>query len=149
MTTSWITRSLVLAGITALAGCHKEAPPQAPPAPGPAPSDGSQTSRGDTTSGGDTPAAGSGSNAAPGPRCATDADCVVSCAREGDCCDQLCPPCDQAFHREALGALQQWRAERCAAASCPVAKCMAPKEDSVARCSAGQCVAERVPRAAQ
>ncbi|WP_437680893.1 hypothetical protein [Sorangium sp. So ce131] len=155
MKTSWITRSLVLAAAFALAGCHKEAPAQAPPAPGPAPSDGSTPSGGDSRSGADDTAggsdtsSGSGSNAAQGPRCATDADCVVSCAREGDCCDQLCPPCDQAFHREALKALESWRAERCAAASCPVAKCMAPKEDSIARCSAGQCVAERVPRAAQ
>ena len=77
--------------------------------------------------------------------CQTDADCVVSCARPQECCDQLCPPCDQAFHKDALAAHEAWRAQSCAATSCPVAKCMAPTEDSVARCSAGTCIVERVP----
>ena len=81
--------------------------------------------------------------------CETDADCVVSCARPQECCDQLCPPCDQAFHRDALAAHETWRSQNCAATSCPVAKCMAPTQDSVARCSAGTCTVERVPHVEQ
>ncbi|XXX80161.1 hypothetical protein WMF30_15455 [Sorangium sp. So ce134] len=137
---------LVLVALAGLAGCHKEAPAQAPPPVDAAPrtqdpAAGTGAPAGDGS--GATP--GDGSNATTEPRCEADADCVVSCAKVGQCCDQLCPPCDQAYHRDALAALQQWRAARCAAESCPVAKCMAPKEDSVARCKAGQCVVERVP----
>ncbi|WP_437489613.1 hypothetical protein WME75_11045 [Sorangium sp. So ce1014] len=143
-----LSPALVLVGLAGLAGCHKEAPAQAPPAVDAMP----RTQDPATT--GASPADGSGapadgSGAATEPRCEADADCVASCARAGQCCDQLCPPCDQAFHRDALAALQQWRAASCAAESCPVAKCMAPKEDSVARCKAGQCVVERVPHVEQ
>jgi hypothetical protein len=80
--------------------------------------------------------------------CQGDSDCIISCAQQGECCDQLCPPCNQAFHRDALAAHEQWRTASCAATSCPVAKCMAPTEETVARCSAGQCVVERRPLAA-
>jgi hypothetical protein len=90
-----------------------------------------------------------GGSAAGTHTCQTDADCVVSCARPQECCDQLCPPCDQAFHKDALAAHEAWRSESCAATSCPVAKCMAPTEDSVARCAAGTCTVERVPHAEQ
>lgn len=77
--------------------------------------------------------------------CTTDDDCVVSCAREADCCDQLCGPCEQAFNVADMEGLEAWRAERCAATSCPVAKCMAPTEETFARCDAGTCVVERRP----
>ncbi|WP_438009576.1 hypothetical protein WME89_13395 [Sorangium sp. So ce321] len=140
MNTSSLSRSLALVTLSCLASCHNEAPAQAPAQSTPT----AVTSATPTDPG---TAAGDGSGAASGPRCETDADCVVSCARTEDCCDQLCPPCDQAFHRDALAALQQWRAQSCAAVSCPVAKCMAPKEDSVARCASGQCLVQRVPRA--
>ncbi|MGK3991639.1 hypothetical protein WME99_51820 [Sorangium sp. So ce136] len=139
-----LSLSLALVALPCLAGCHNEAPAQAPGQATPTTS----TTPTEVTSDTGT-AAGDGSGAASGPRCETDADCVVSCARAGDCCDQLCPPCDQAFHRDELAALQQWRSQSCAAVSCPVAKCMAPKEDSVARCAAGQCLVQRVPRAAE
>ncbi|WP_437727000.1 hypothetical protein [Sorangium sp. So ce861] len=155
MNLSSLSRPLVLVVLAGLAGCHKEAPAQAPPPADPAPRTQDPTAGTGAPAGdGSRAPAGDGSSAAPGdgssaaatePRCEADADCVVSCARVGQCCDQLCPPCDQAYHRDALAALQQWRAARCAAESCPVAKCMAPKEDSVARCKAGQCVVERVP----
>ncbi|XXT22681.1 hypothetical protein WME94_14115 [Sorangium sp. So ce429] len=137
MNTSSLSLSLALVALACLAGCHKDAPTSTTPT---AVTPASPTDPGT--------AAGDGSGAASGPRCETDADCVVSCARAGDCCDQLCPPCDQAFHRDELAALQQWRSQSCAAVSCPVAKCMAPQEDSVARCAAGQCLVQRVPRAA-
>ncbi|WP_437592410.1 hypothetical protein [Sorangium sp. So ce1000] len=165
MKISLLSRSLVLAGLAALAGCTQEPAAQAPPGTEPAPT--AQAPQGaeaaptaqapqgaeaaPTTQApqgaeaAPTAQAPQGTGAAPEPRCEADADCVVSCARAGQCCDQLCPPCNQAFHRDALAALQQWRAASCAAASCPVAKCMAPKEDSVARCKAGACVVERVP----
>jgi hypothetical protein len=78
-------------------------------------------------------------------QCQGDSDCIISCAQQGECCDQLCPPCNQAFHRDALAAHEQWRTASCAATSCPVAKCMAPTEETVARCAGGQCVVERRP----
>ncbi|KYF70248.1 hypothetical protein BE17_36935 [Sorangium cellulosum] len=131
--------SLALVALACLAGCRNEAPAQSAPPTSTTPTAVTSASPTDT---------GDGSGAASSPRCETDADCVVSCARPADCCDQLCPPCDQAFHRDELAALQQWRAQSCAAASCPVAKCMAPKEESVARCASGQCLVQRVPRAA-
>ncbi|WP_438035875.1 hypothetical protein [Sorangium sp. So ce204] len=139
------SRSLVLAGLACLAGCTKEPAPQAPTgaetSPAAQPPPGAESAPAAQA----PPAAGEPRAAAAEPRCEADADCVVSCARAGQCCDQLCPPCDQAFHRDALAELQKWRAASCAAESCPVAKCMAPKEDSVARCKAGACVVERVP----
>ncbi|KYF65575.1 hypothetical protein BE15_41975 [Sorangium cellulosum] len=147
MKTSSLSRSLVLVALPALAGCRSEAPAQAP-----APTTTTSPTPVAPTSGAPAPtgsAALDGSGAASQPRCAADADCVVSCARPEQCCDQLCPPCNQAFHRDALAAHEAWRARSCAAESCPVAKCMAPKEDSIARCSAGQCTVERVPRAEQ
>ncbi len=143
------SRSLVLAGLACLAGCTKEPAPLARRGSRPRPR--RRPRRRAETSPAAAPAGGAarrrpGNRAAPTEaRCEADADCVVSCARAGQCCDQLCPPCSQAFHRDALAELQKWRAASCAAASCPVAKCMAPKEDSVARCKAGACVVERVP----
>ncbi len=80
--------------------------------------------------------------------CTTDDDCVVSCARAGDCCDQLCPPCDQVYTRADHDALMAWRDQSCAAASCPIAKCMAPDHENVARCRDGACVIESIPTAA-
>lgn len=144
-----LSPSLMLVGLAGLAaGCHKEAPAQAPPAVDAMPRTQDPAATG-AAPGDGSGASADGSGAATEPRCEADADCVASCARAGQCCDQLCPPCDQAFHRDALAALQQWRAASCAAESCPVAKCMAPKEDSVARCKAGQCVVERVPHVEQ
>ncbi|WP_437970037.1 hypothetical protein WMF04_12390 [Sorangium sp. So ce260] len=155
MKTLLLSSPLVLVALAGLAGCHKEAPAQAPAAVDAMPRTQDAAATGAPPADGSAPPAdgsvppADGSGAASEPRCEADADCVASCARAGQCCDQLCPPCDQAFHRDALAALQQWRAASCAAASCPMAKCMAPKEDSVARCKAGQCVVERVPHVEQ
>ncbi|WP_437281162.1 hypothetical protein WME90_11565 [Sorangium sp. So ce375] len=157
MKTPLLSRSLALAGLACLAGCPKEPTAQAPSgaesAPtAQAPSGAEPAPAAQAPPGADSapaaqapPATDDARGAAAEPRCEADADCVVSCARAGQCCDQLCPPCNQAFHRDALAALQKWRSASCAAESCPVAKCMAPKEDSVARCKAGACVVERVP----
>lgn len=139
------SRSLVLAGLACLAGCTKEPAPQAPSGVEASPASQAPPAAESSPAAQPPPAAGEPRAAATEARCEADADCVVSCARAGQCCDQLCPPCNQAFHRDALAELQKWRAASCAAESCPVAKCMAPKEDSVARCKAGACVVERVP----
>jgi predicted small lipoprotein YifL len=124
--------------VSPLTACQKEGPPPTPPTAGgtvvpPAVGEG-----GGSTA---TPAAG-GSDALA---CQSDADCVVSCARANECCDQLCPPCAQVFNKASLEALMTWRKDSCADKSCPMAKCMAPKEDTVAHCTSGQCTIERVP----
>ena len=114
--------------VSPLTACQKEGPPP-------------------TTGAAATPPA-SGTPAAAGSEalaCQTDADCVVSCARASECCDQLCPPCAQVFNKTSLEALMQWRKDSCGDKSCPMAKCMAPKEDTVAHCTSGQCTIERVP----
>ncbi|WP_437783632.1 hypothetical protein [Sorangium sp. So ce1097] len=150
MNTSSLSRALVPLGLLALAACHKDAPAQVPVSPEATAAPTAPVEAAPTTPAAEPDAAsGDRTGAEAAPRCATDADCVVSCARAGQCCDQLCPPCAQAFHRDALAAHEQWRARSCAAESCPVAKCMAPKEDSIARCTAGQCVVERVPLSEQ
>jgi len=118
--------------VSPLAACQKEGPP---------PATGAATTPATETPATGAPAAG-GSEALA---CQSDADCVVSCARANECCDQLCPPCAQVFNKTSLEALMTWRKDSCAATSCPMAKCMAPKEDTVAHCSAGQCTIERVP----
>jgi hypothetical protein len=108
-----------------LVACAKNGPAPEPVTPTPTPTE--------------TPAT------AEAPTCESDGDCVVSCARPDDCCNQLCPPCEQVFHKDALAALETWRSGNCAAVSCPVAKCMAPKEEAVGRCTEGHCTIERTP----
>jgi len=94
----------------------------------------------DNTGGDETPVAAGA--------CQADSDCVVSCAQPENCCDQLCPPCEQVFLRTELEAHEAWRNASCAATSCPVAKCMAPTEETFARCESGACVLDRRPIAA-
>jgi hypothetical protein len=77
--------------------------------------------------------------------CASDADCVVSCARKNDCCDQLCAPCEQVFLKAELEAHENWRAASCAATTCPVARCRPPEARTTAKCNAGTCTIERTP----
>ena len=125
---------VLLLVVSPLGACQKEGPP---PATGGA----TTPATGTETPATGTPAAGSSDALA----CATDADCVVSCARASECCDQLCPPCAQVFNKTSLEALMKWRQDSCAGKSCPMAKCMAPKEDTIAHCTAGQCTIERVP----
>jgi hypothetical protein len=118
-----VTLSLLFASLAAL-GCgssHKDGAAPEPVASEPAPE-----------------AAGDA------PRCESDSDCVATCAREGQCCDDLCPPCDNAFHKDALAKHEAWKAQTCTA-ECPVAKCMAPTEEPVAKCKEGACVVELVP----
>ena len=125
-------RILILVASIALFACNKDAPPVAEPQP--------ETATPENTGGDPTQAAGAFT-------CATDDDCVISCAQKDNCCDQLCPPCRQAFHTDELAQIEQWRAGACAAQECPVAKCMAPTETTVARCQAGACAVETTPTA--
>jgi hypothetical protein len=117
-------RILLLASAFAIAACSGSSTPSSTPAPDPVDNSG-------------------GSAAA---ECASDDDCVVSCAVPEQCCDaQLCEPCQQVYTRAELAAIDDWRARSCAGESCPMAKCMAPTEQAVAVCSAGQCEIKLVP----
>jgi hypothetical protein len=129
-----MTRLLVTLAIVVLAGCPRS--PSGPPAGDPEPpvSDPDPEPPGNT--GGDPTQAGA---------CRTDDDCVVSCARPTECCDQLCEPCEQVWPRSELEAHEAWRGGSCAGASCPVARCRAPVETTSARCEAGACVLVRTP----
>jgi hypothetical protein len=121
---------LAVVALSSFAACSKSGPPpETVPASG-----------GEATPGGEP-----GTPAPTAMTCSTDDDCVVSCARPSECCDQLCPPCEQIFNKEAFAALDKWKGEHCAAVSCPMAKCMAPKEQTVARCTSGTCTIDRVP----
>lgn len=83
--------------------------------------------------------------AGTGATCASDADCVITCARPSECCDQLCEPCRQVMHKNDLAAHETWRSQSCSADTCPVARCMPPKESTTARCEAGACVVQTQP----
>jgi len=118
-------RSLLLVALFALGACHKDTPPAAAPPP--------DNTGGVVETGGKL-------------TCASDDDCVVSCVQRENCCDQLCKPCRQAYHRDELAEIEAWRTgAACAATSCPVARCMAPAETVTARCVAGACTAEATP----
>ncbi len=91
------------------------------------------------------PTDNSGGTVADG-ECTADDDCVISCAAPEQCCDaQLCPPCQQVYTRSELAALETWKSESCADESCPMAKCMAPTEQAMAVCNAGQCEVQMAP----
>lgn len=109
------------------------------PAPGsnPAPTGGG-------TTGGAIDNAGGAPPPAPGV-CTMDADCVISCARPNECCDQLCEPCEQAWHRDLLAEQQAWKSGACDQTECPVARCKQPTERTTAVCREGACVVEREP----
>lgn len=108
------------------------------PAPGssPAPAGGATGGAIDNTGGAPPPAPGV---------CTMDADCVISCARPNECCDQLCEPCEQAWHRDLLAEHQAWKGTACADTECPVARCKQPTEQTIAVCREGACVVERQP----
>ena len=77
--------------------------------------------------------------------CSSDGDCVVSCQPRGECCEELCTPCANPYHRDEIPALQEWIARTCDTHRCPVARCVAPSQQGVARCTAGKCTAELIP----
>lgn len=86
-----------------------------------------------------------GGTSTPAAACQSDDDCVASCARTDECCDQLCEPCEQVFVKADLEAHRTWQVNACDPTTCPVARCMAPTEATSARCEAGACVLERRP----
>lgn len=47
--------------------------------------------------------------------CSSDSDCVVSCLYyDKSCCADPCgEPCDDVYHKDALAALEKWRAAHC------------------------------------
>lgn len=69
--------------------------------------------------------------------CHSDADCVVSCRRDGDCCGDLCT-CQQVYNTGFAKELERFQAASCQDARCPKAKCKPPREVS-AVCSNGLC----------
>jgi hypothetical protein len=80
--------------------------------------------------------------------CATDDDCIVSCATKGDCCAN--PYCESVQARsDALAALTYNDAHPCAKADtdkCPqVGSRMPPSYTITPRCKSGACVAEQTP----
>ncbi|HTM19148.1 MAG TPA: hypothetical protein VL172_01525 [Kofleriaceae bacterium] len=79
--------------------------------------------------------------------CKVDADCTLSCGYPLACCDQRCGPCQQAYTQAELEQLRQWRGASCKAVpECKYPDCAPPNYDTVARCRAGACVVDRVPR---
>lgn len=76
--------------------------------------------------------------------CTSDDDCVATCARRNECCDELCAPCPHAMHKADLAAHETWR-KQCSKDRCPVARCAPPKERTVASCQSGTCVVQRLP----
>lgn len=76
--------------------------------------------------------------------CERDEDCAVTCHVDGQCCDQLCQ-CTNVYARTFVDTLEAQRSRLCRGEPCPVASCMAPTEQVVARCDAGRCVAEVKP----
>lgn len=87
--------------------------------------------------------------AAPPPAmCASDADCVFSCAAKDECCDR--PVCDVVMHKQAAAEVIRYNNDRCtddARARCPAAEARPePGYVLAARCQAGACVAEKLPK---
>ena len=76
--------------------------------------------------------------------CVEDADCQVTCLRDGSCCGQLCQ-CTNVYNSAFVAKLQAQREASCADAMCPVASCMAPTEQPVARCVESMCTVEMKP----
>lgn len=76
-------------------------------------------------------------------RCQSDADCVVSCDRRGDCCNN--PYCEAVLHRDVARDAQEWKRESCKQDDfdkCPqVGSRMPVSYAIVPTCQSGQCVA--------
>ncbi|MBI4954237.1 MAG: hypothetical protein HY908_19590 [Myxococcales bacterium] len=80
-------------------------------------------------------------------RCGTDADCVISCDREGECCTGGCG-CETAVHRSVAEAAAAWRRSHCKGwdeDGCPTYDCDRPRHRYVPVCRAGACVADERP----
>lgn len=76
--------------------------------------------------------------------CQSDADCAITCRRDGDCCPELCA-CTSVYNKAFIAELEQQQAH-CDARKCPVARCEAPTHDLAAVCEAGVCAVRQTPR---
>ena len=72
--------------------------------------------------------------------CQSDADCVVSCRVDGDCCQELCT-CTQVYNQGFLTELTAFQEASCKDPNCPMAKCKPPRERRAA-CRSGMCELE-------
>lgn len=71
--------------------------------------------------------------------CSQDSDCVVSCLRDGSCCDELCG-CSQIYSKSYAAQLAGAKSSHCSAeVRCPVARCSGRKAVA-ARCVNARCV---------
>jgi hypothetical protein len=88
--------------------------------------------------------------AAPPPpvTCASDADCVFVCAAKGECCDR--PQCELVMHKQAAAELAAYNQQSCTddqRAKCPTIEAKAEPDYTIAaRCTAGTCVAQKLPK---
>lgn len=75
--------------------------------------------------------------------CATDADCVVSCKVDGQCCGNLCQ-CQQTYNQTFFAELSAH--QKVCSARCPKARCAYTDHRLEPACKAGLCVTKAVPR---
>lgn len=74
--------------------------------------------------------------------CHSDADCAVSCYRDGRCCKELCG-CSQVYNQTYARKLAQAVAQSCSPdVVCPVARCRGTP-GGTAVCEEGQCALKR------
>lgn len=80
-----------------------------------------------------------GATAASALACESDADCVVSCYKDGRCCEELCG-CSRVYHRTFAARLAAAVKANCSPdVVCPVARCVGTKSAKAA-CDGGKCV---------
>lgn len=75
--------------------------------------------------------------------CQTDADCAVTCRRDGHCCPDLCT-CETVYNTAFIAQLDAAQAH-CDARKCPVARCAPPAYTVVPVCQRGLCAARKDP----
>ncbi len=83
-----------------------------------------------------------GATSAAARACQSDADCTLSCYRDGRCCKELCG-CSQVYNNTHAKLLADAVARNCSPdVRCPMAGCRGTKGGK-AVCEAGQCVLEQ------
>jgi len=80
-------------------------------------------------------------------QCKVDANCVVSCAREGDCCGvgYQCTNVQSAAEHTRINEKNRAACPSDRPDDCPVYDCPMPTHDYLAVCQKGACVAEKRP----
>jgi hypothetical protein len=76
-----------------------------------------------------------------GGECASDSDCVISCARTDACCE--IGPCEDVIARSKLAELIAQQPTKCQAVRCPAPE---PPSYITPRCKVGKCFGEVQPR---